>query len=305
MAIQHENPALLASLKSLLSSETDFVKTDVKLTDFDGCLYLIKGLDSNRLSVSIYSPNLDSVSQAGGLAALQRNYSNFESSTSPNTFALTVERTNSDDPAEKQNLANQVACQLSILRVVLMSGPFLQALEGLRNNSVAPAEVLLRKNEYLWVVPGESRVSFVFEINFLDSTDSSFAKVFVQEFVEAKRQVPNSPLVTFSPNSPEYIRSFPNSGRKPSVGFLSFTVLKEHSKDPEQCARQLCCFRQYLNYHIHACKTYLHMRMRKRTDVLLEVLKEAVPESIEAKSFKRVRATQTRREESKIVHSLS
>jgi len=122
--------------------------------------------------------------------------------------------------------------------------------------------------------------------------------------VEAKRQVPNSPVITFSLNPPESMSAFKHVTEK-TIGYLSVTILREQIRQEDETGRWLASFKQYITYHIHACKTYLHMRMRKKTDGLLKVLMSAVPEKLQEKTFRRVRATKTRREESKIVYNFN
>jgi hypothetical protein len=41
---------------------------------------------------------------------------------------------------------------------------------------------------------------------------------------------------------------------------------------------QLVMFRAFLDYHIKAAKSYLHMRMRSRIDAWLQVLNRAQPD---------------------------
>lgn len=43
--------------------------------------------------------------------------------------------------------------------------------------------------------------------------------------------------------------------------------------------------------------------MRKRTDLLFNELKQAVPEKLEGKTFKRVRATKALEEEARIINN--
>ena len=80
-------------------------------------------------------------------------------------------------------------------------------------------------------------------------------------------------------------------------------MLKDHVRDPKKQSEHISGFRQYLTYHIHACKTYMHMRMRKRVSSLLGALKLAVPEKLDEKIFKRARATKTLKEEAKIQYN--
>ena len=61
--------------------------------------------------------------------------------------------------------------------------------------------------------------------------------------------------------------------------YISFVLFSKHWKGPmaEKSVSALCMFRNYLHYHIKASKAFMHMRMRKRADDLLQVLNRAKP----------------------------
>lgn len=59
--------------------------------------------------------------------------------------------------------------------------------------------------------------------------------------------------------------------------FSSLLALYEsHFKQVEKTATLMSGFRQYIHYHIHSAKSYLHGRVRKRVYKMLRQLKESV-----------------------------
>lgn len=48
----------------------------------------------------------------------------------------------------------------------------------------------------------------------------------------------------------------------------------------ERTITSLSTFRNFLHYHIKCAKAYMHIRMRKRVDTLLQVLNRAKPDLV-------------------------
>ncbi|GMH53430.1 hypothetical protein TL16_g01453 [Triparma laevis f. inornata] len=142
------------------------------------------------------------------------------------------------------------------------------------------------------IVSKSDRVTVVFAVDFADETDKAITRIFLQEFVEAQRSVNNCPPANFSRGSepPMEIQSLPNADGNPDIaGFISFTIFKSHvDSKPKmiQSAKQLVNFLTYLQYHVKATKTYMHMRMRSKVNSLLQVLTRAQQMSSEVKEKK-------------------
>lgn len=67
----------------------------------------------------------------------------------------------------------------------------------------------------------------------------------------------------------------------PDIGFVNFTLFPRHfaADKRERSIVALVNFRNYLHYHIKCSKAYMHMRMRKRVTMLLQILNRAKPEA--------------------------
>jgi hypothetical protein len=299
MSIDPSHPLLVENMQKVLTGPE--VQFQMTIPDYDGFLYLLS-YDNQTLTFSLIYESLQSIGQAGGFEAIEQHLSGFANHKADNSITFEVsKRSLPQDPQALKVAAGEISAKFSTFRSVFIGGPYVQALANLQaGRPIQPRQVDLRRREKLWIVPGDNRVSFIFQIFYEDFNDTSLAKIFLQEIQDSKKQISNSPVISYSSAPPENITSF----RPRAEGlFLSVTILKDQVKNPVEQGRWLGTLKQYLSYHIHSCKTYLHMRMRKRTDALLQALKQAIPEKIQEKVFKKVRATKGIKEEAKIINN--
>ena len=185
----------------------------------------------------------------------------------------------------------------------LIGAPFTSAFEALAAGTATKgpvAKVPWRDGaEAVYVVAGNDpanvknydRVTVIYAIDFPEEADRAFARVMCQQLGDT-RKVANAPPVVFSEAKapPAEIRALVETGggffgggakQLPDiVGYVSFTVFKQHVDTPEKLAKRvdLCVgFRNYLHYHIKAAKTNQHMRMRRKVMSWLQILNRAVP----------------------------
>jgi actin related protein 2/3 complex, subunit 2 len=297
MAIDPHQPLLQEAISSILSSSVDLASYHQQIADYDGVLFLLHGLSDTQLSVTLISETVQSIGPAGGFVSIAEHLPGLVSdSTNPGSFTLLLDKSqvSASDAAD-------LASRFSLFRTVFASGPIAQALKAVaQGRNATPAEVTVRTTDKLWIVPGDGRVSFVFQINYKDENDASLARIFLQEFQDAKKQVNNAPVISFGAVPPESIAQY--RAKKEGL-YLNITMLRAQITNPIEQAMWMSSLRQYLSYHIHSCKTNLHIRMRKRTDILLTALKQAVPEKLEEKIFKKVRASKVMKEEAKIINN--
>lgn len=299
MSIDPSHPLIVENMTKVLTGpEVPFSMT---IPDYDGFIYLLN-YENQILSFSLLYPSLNPLLEAGGLAALEAHLQGFPNHKTDRSITFEINKSLLPRDPETQKIAiGEISAKFSQFRTVLIGGVFSTPLTSILSNTPSqPRQIDIRKSERLWIVPGENRVSFVFQIIYEDFNDISLAKIFLQEIQDSKKQISNSPVISFGSSPPENILSFrPNSEGM----FLSITILKDQIKNPVEQGRWLGSLKQYLSYHIHSCKINLHMRMRKRSDALLAVLKQAVPEKLQEKTFKRVRATRGIKEDAKIINN--
>ena len=119
-----------------------------------------------------------------------------------------------------------------------------------------------------------------FSVCFKDQNEQAIARVFLQEFAEAKQRVKSGPPVKFDFDPPQELQGMDITLPQGHVGFLNFIVFESHVSTAERLvnsATLLQSFRSYLHYHIKASKSYLATRMRTRVTSLLQTLREAKP----------------------------
>lgn len=141
-----------------------------------------------------------------------------------------------------------------------------------------------RDEEAIYVQAAHDRVTVVFSTMFREETDRIFGKVFLQEFVDARRlpTIQNAPQVLYSSRDPPLeIRDVPGLSHGDDVGYVTFVLFPRHFERPdvaESTISHIQLFRDYLHYHIKCSKAYMHSRMRHRVSEFQKVLNRAKTE---------------------------
>jgi actin related protein 2/3 complex subunit 2 len=167
-----------------------------------------------------------------------------------------------------------------------------EAPQGVREGGEVMA-IHYREEEAIYLKASHDRVTVIFSTVFREETDRVFGKVFIQEFVDARRRaIQNAPQVLFRNDPPLELQGVPgvaNSGTG-EIGYVtfgrlswvsrtlqtvltSFTVLFPRHLTPQRMPdviSHIQTFRDYFHYHIKASKAYIHSRMRKRTADFLQ-----------------------------------
>jgi actin related protein 2/3 complex, subunit 2 len=82
-----------------------------------------------------------------------------------------------------------------------------------------------REEEAIYVKASHDRVTVIFSTRFSDETDRVFGKVFLQEFVDARRRaIQNAPQVLFRNDPPLELQSVPGvaSSQTGEIGYITF-----------------------------------------------------------------------------------
>lgn len=216
---------------------------DQVVSDFDGVTFHISTPTSKSqilisLSVKCYRELL----QYGAEAVLQREYGSYI--TSPEAgydFSILVDLENLPaSPEEREELVRRI----SLLKRNAMAAPFERAFDEFSTLSEeashytsesAPqgveegGEVMAihyREEEAIYIKASHDRVTVIFSTIFRDETDRIFGKVFLQEFVDARRRaIQNAPQVLFRSDPPLELQGMKGvgmTGEKGEVGFVTF-----------------------------------------------------------------------------------
>src|SRR5437764_15098249 len=86
-----------------------------------------------------------------------------------------------------------------------------------------------REEEAIYIKASHDRVTVIFSTIFRDETDRIFGKVFLQEFVDARRRaIQNAPQVLFRSDPPlelQGVKGVGKTGEKGEEGFITFGML--------------------------------------------------------------------------------
>ncbi|WRT68282.1 uncharacterized protein IL334_005258 [Kwoniella shivajii] len=194
--------------------------------------------------------------------------------------------------------------RISHLKSTAMSSPFLSAFSEqstLQANYKEPAGaqqadivqpenkgelkiVRYREEEAIYIQATNDRVTVIFSTVFKEETDKVFGRVFLQEFVDARKlnALQNAPQVRYSNREPPLeIRHLPGLKNGEDWGYVTFVLSPRHFSNPTQAQaniNRIQLFRDYLHYHIKCSKAYMHSRMRHRVAEFLKILNRAKPE---------------------------
>jgi len=186
----------------------------------------------------------------------------------------------------------------ALLRRHALAAPFVKAFATQKqldsvpmptDGSAAPMGELMavhyRDEEAIYVQASHDRVTVVFSTRFKEDTDRIFGKVFLQEFVDARRlpTIQTAPQVLYSSREPPLeIRHVPGLATGEDVGYVTFILFPRHFANPhiaEATISHIELFRDNLHYHIKCSKVYMHTRMRARVAEFLKVLNRSKAEA--------------------------
>jgi actin related protein 2/3 complex subunit 2 len=136
--------------------------------------------------------------------------------------------------------------------------------------------VKYRSDESVYLKTEQDRCIVVFNVHFVDKDDQLLGKVFIEEFVHARKSLAAAPSCSFSlvepPRELQDVKGLTSDERQ---GFVSFVLHPAHQAKRANTISNIQIFRNYLHYHIKCTKAYMHTRMRTRVRALLQVLNRA------------------------------
>ncbi|CAG8439824.1 13272_t:CDS:2 [Funneliformis caledonium] len=259
---------------------------DMIVVDFDGVSYHISTSESTSvIKFSISMQCYKELVQWGAQDMLQREYGPYCVSNTEEGYDFTLEFNLQNLPEDKEQREGLVK-KLALIKRNLLAQPFERAFEQQakfeeekQTNPVSDLmQIHYRDQEAIYIQAQLDRVTVIFSTLFKEETDRLFGKVFLQEFVDARRRpnLQNAPQVLYSSKEPPLeIRHLPelkNTNKNEDIGYVTFGDVREKT------ISQIQLFRDYLHYHIKCSKAYMHSRMRARVQAFLKVLNRAKPE---------------------------
>ncbi|KAK4131741.1 P34-Arc-domain-containing protein [Trichocladium antarcticum] len=300
LLLDYQNVLIQSVLTERFAADASPVSIDQTVSDFDGVTFHISTPETRtQIMVSLQIRCYQDLVRYGAEEVLNREYGPYVVAPEPGyDFSILVDLENLPaTPEERGELVNQIA----LLKRNAMAAPFEQAYQehyhlkaeaskftseeapqGMREGGAVKV-VQYREEEAIYVKASHDRVTVIFSTVFREETDRVFGKVFIQEFVDARRRaIQNAPQVLFRNDPPLELHGVPgvkNTGTG-EIGYVTFVLFPRHltpQRMPDVISH-IQTFRDYFHYHIKASKAYIHSRMRRRTADFLQVLRRARPD---------------------------
>lgn len=257
----------------IMSDKRDGV--DVRLCDFDDVSYRVtvekENLDLMKVSMNL--PCFSTTEEMGGGAALEKYYGDYKGEAETG-YDMTL-HVKLNEVADKEAAVKK----LQLIKANVTGGVFDHFFQALLDGKKPDKfKFDLRGDTTVYFLPRDDRVIIIFSVDFTEHVDKVIAKVFLQEFVDARKKIGRAPPCSWGANPPNELAEFDITENEGNLGYISFAILKSHvtgDGKKEQVNMVLQTFRTFLQYHIKASKSHFHSKMRKRVVDLLKVLNRA------------------------------
>lgn len=271
------NRILEECVSSQICPEDKNTEIKVNLCDFDDVSYKIT-VDKDNLSLmklSMGLPCFHAIDNYGGQAALDKYYGDYSVSSEVG-YDITMDIP-LDDPKVKGN--KDLVKSLSLMKARVTGGVFDYFFNALLEGTPKSEKFKfdLRSDTTVFLLPRDDRVTVIFSMDFTEKVDKVIAKVFLQEFVDARKKIGRAPPCSWGANPPNELAEWGINENEGNLGYISFAVLKSHLTNGKKdtVIGILQSFRTFLQYHIKCSKSHFHSKMRARVRELLKVKNRA------------------------------
>ncbi|PIN07719.1 Actin-related protein Arp2/3 complex, subunit ARPC2 [Handroanthus impetiginosus] len=299
---------LLQVLSTRVQNLEKGVELDCQWVEFDDVRYHIQATVKNPnillLSLSLPTPPPETVFfgglPQGAIEAIKAAYGVVLQILDPpkDGFNLTVKLNMSKLPPDEEH-KQALLLKIASIREVVQGAPLRAVLKqlvsrGVKSDLYRLVSLVHRPNESFFVVPKADKVTVIFPMRFKDSVDTVLATSFLQEFVEARRTagLTNAPPCLWSSSPPQELEGVSDEALSANAGFVSFVIFPRHveGKKLDRTVWSLSTFHAYVSYHVKCSEGFMHTRMRRRVESLIEALDRAKPDSEKAKKNTQVRS---------------
>ncbi|KAF5383603.1 hypothetical protein D9615_003494 [Tricholomella constricta] len=266
---------------------------DVKFVDFDGVRFHLSTPErKTSLLLSMHIRCWDELVNYGALDILKREYGELVAAQPEQEYnaSLVIDLEQVPTDAEARDA---FIMSIALFKRNALAAPFefgfktqkeLEASGAAQGTQGELMQVHYRDEEAIYVQASPDRVTVIFSTVFREETDRIFGKVFLQEFVDARRQpsIQNAPQVLYSNRDPPLeIRHLPGLRHTEDIGYVTFVLFPRHFANASVASTTIShvqLFRDYLHYHIKCSKAYMHSRMRHRVAEFQKILNRAKTE---------------------------
>ncbi|KAF5475377.1 hypothetical protein F2P56_007186 [Juglans regia] len=316
--LQSQSRFLLQTLLNRVQNLEKGVELDYHWVEFNDVRYHIQVSMKNShvllLSVSLPTPPPDAIFFGGlpfgAIEAIKAAYGVVVQILDPprDGFNLTLKLNLSKLPPDEE-YRHALLVKIASVRETVLGAPLRVILKQLASRTVASnmdrlVAILHRPNESFFLVPRIEKVTVVFPMRFKDSIDIVLATSFLQEFVEARRTtgLHNAPSCLWSASAPLELKGAPAEALLANAGFVTFVIFPRHveGKKLDRTVWSLSTFHAYVSYHVKCSEGFMHTRMRRRVESLIQALDRAKPElespkkKVQSRSFKRLSLNEAR-----------
>jgi len=292
LLLEYFNRIILETLQRRLEIDPNGEKKehlDVLLADFDGVKMHLSNPSVEQRNILVLSISwrcVGNLLKNGGSEDLKAVYGSMVQASPENGYDFTIKFDVDNLPGSKDKFPEAA----SLLKRHLLAAPFKKTFSAVEKGQNSPMITIdYREDEAIYIKGEPERVTVVFSIMFKDADDQVFAKIFLQEFADARKSISNAPAVSFSSKeAPGELKGVAGVKEGDGHGFVTFVLFANHIKNADKSINTIQTFRDYLHYHIKCSKAHLHARMRSKVEAFLMVLNRARPTDVGPKEKKTI-----------------
>lgn len=219
------------------------MSVDQIVSDFDGVMFHLSTPEvKTKILISINVKCFKELVQYGAQQVLEREYGPYIVAPEPGyDFSVVIDL---EDLPDDETAREDLIMRLALMKRNAMAAPFEKAFDEFAqlaeeasqySADATPAGVAkggevmsihYREEEAIYIKASSDRVTVIFSTVFREETDRIFGKVFLQEFVDARRRVltlQNAPQVLFKNDPPLELRDVPGM-QDPGDGSISYVT---------------------------------------------------------------------------------
>ncbi|CAI8601891.1 unnamed protein product [Vicia faba] len=199
---------------------------------------------------------------------------------------------------------------ISSVQSVILSSQLKEILWNVNSDDASPGmykpiKLVYHPREPFFVIRQPQRIIAVFPIRFREKSDIVIATTFFQELMEVGNsdKWTKTPPCTWSAIPPPELRGEAFEDLSTDGGFFSFDISSRHVEGSrlDKTVWNLLNFNIYVRNHVKSTKGFIHRRMRKRLENLVQVLHGTNSE--ENEQAKQIKQRQGIRYTTKLVRS--
>lgn len=177
---------------------------------------------------------------------------------------------------ELEKFAESTAERLSMFKTKFYGSTIIKMLDDIKEKKPDLKTIRLKmntKNEII-LIPASGRMHLVYGIEFDHPTDISLVRVIIQEFKDAMHHINSYMLFNYFEKTDVIPKEIINEVKPDdySNNIVVFDLLPKFSERLNSDMNMLIFFKEYIQFHVHSIKSFLHIKMKKKEVQLTEEL---------------------------------